>query len=76
MLGFNLESPKCVTNVTYAGEGVVLISTFDKEAQEHDMLPFYFTSKSQAYEYIIKFTNTLLNEQQFKVIADDENERE
>jgi hypothetical protein len=72
MLGFNLESPKCVTNVYYAGEGVVLISTFDKEAQEHDMLPFYFQDRSTAYEYIIKFTYTLMAEQQFKVVADDE----
>lgn len=70
MLGFILESPKCITNVSYAGEGVVLVSTYDKEVKEHDMLPFYFKDKSQAYEYIIKFSYTLLTEQQFKVIAD------
>lgn len=76
MLGFSLESPRCYTNVSYAGEGVVLISTFDKDAQEHDMLPFYFKDQAQAYEYIIKFTNTLLTEQQFKVVVEEGNERE
>lgn len=71
MLAFALESTQIITNVSYAGEGVVLLSIYDKTTGKYDMMPFYFQTKAQAYEYIIKFTNQLLTEQKFKIVEEE-----
>lgn len=58
-------------NISYAGDGVVLLSIYSHKTQEHDLMPFYFETKAKCLEYIIKFTNTLLTEQGFKVVCED-----
>lgn len=72
MLAFSLESPTIITNISYAGDGVVLLSIYDKEAGVHDLMPFSFLTKSKAYEYIVTFTSRLLTEQKFKIVVKEE----
>jgi hypothetical protein len=61
MLDLALEKDSTLAHACYAGEGVVLISEFDVDTEEYDLMPFYFEDRSQAYEYIIRFAKALFD---------------